>query len=168
MSSNRPPRPSGSLDKRAFLAACAQFATGVAVATLLDAAAAPHGITVNSFTSVSLEPPLVLICIGHSATILKHFRLEGYFALNMLSEDQRHLSDRFARRGGSAFGSAHWHPGETGAPLIPGVLATFECRLARVETAGDHDILIGEVLRTALHGGRPLIYYGSAHRRLEP
>jgi flavin reductase (DIM6/NTAB) family NADH-FMN oxidoreductase RutF len=166
MSSKHLPRASG-VGKREFVRACAQFATGVAVATLLDAGGAPHGITVNSFTSVSLEPPLVLLCIGHSAAILRHFRPQVHFALNMLSEDQRHVSEHFARTGGARFEGVSWRPGRTGAPVVEDVLATLECRLARTETAGDHDILIAEVLHTAVRGGRPLVYYGSAYRRLE-
>lgn len=167
MSSNHPQSQAGKVGSRDFIRACGQFATGVAVATVVDAAGTPHGITVNSFTSVSLDPPLVLICIGHSAPILRLFRDAGRFGLNMLAESQRHLSEHFARRGNDRFESVPWYPGETGVPLIPGVLATLECRLARAETAGDHDILIGEVRATAVRGGRPLIYYGSAYRRLE-
>ncbi|HWQ55804.1 MAG TPA: flavin reductase family protein [Bryobacteraceae bacterium] len=168
MSSNLPSPSSGNVEKAEFCRACAQFATGVAVATVRDAEGAPHGITINSFTSVSLEPPLVLICVGHSASILQRFRVTGYFGLNMLSEHQQHLSEHFARRAEDRFESVPWYPGATGVPLIPDVLGTVECRVVRAVTAGDHDILLGEVLRTEVRGGRPLIYYGSAYRRLDP
>jgi flavin reductase (DIM6/NTAB) family NADH-FMN oxidoreductase RutF len=168
MSSNLPEALPRRPDKRDFCLACAQFATGVAVATVLDPAGAPHGITVNSFTSVSLDPPLVLICIGHAAGILAHFRTSPSFGINVLSETQEHLSLRFAERGRDRFGDIPWAPGETGVPLIPGVLGAIECRRVRTETAGDHDIFIGEVVGTSVRGGRPLIYYGSAYRRLEP
>lgn len=168
MSSNHPPALTGKVGKGEFCGACGQFATGVAVAAARDAEGTPHGITVNSFTSVSLEPPLVLICIGHSAGILSLFRPGGHFALNLLTEDQQHLSEHFARSGEDRFEGVAWEPGETGAPLIPGVLAHIECRVGRAEPAGDHDIVIAEVLRTAVRGGRPLIYYGSRYGRLEP
>lgn len=168
MSSNRLPTLTGNVEKGEFCRACGQFATGVAIAATLDREGTPHGITVNSFTSVSLDPPLVLICIGHSAAILDLFRPEGRFSLNLLSEDQQDLSEHFARSGEDRFESVPWQPGETGAPLIPEVLATIECRIQRVETAGDHDIVIAEVLRTNVRGGRPLIYYGSRYRRLVP
>jgi flavin reductase (DIM6/NTAB) family NADH-FMN oxidoreductase RutF len=168
MSSNSPEGFPCTVGKREFCSACAQFATGVAVATVLDPSGDPHGITVNSFTSVSLDPPLILICIGHSAGILAHFRTSPSFGINLLSEAQEPLSVRFAERGRDRFGNIVWVPGETGVPLIPDVLATIECRRVRIETAGDHEIILGEVVRTNVRGGRPLLYFGSAYRRLEP
>jgi len=168
MSSNHPAHRSGHVEKREFCRACGHFATGVAVAAVVDGDGAAHGITVNSFTSVSLEPPLVLICIAHTASILKHFRANPQIAINVLAEDQQALSERFARKGQGRFEGLEWRAAATGAPLIAGVLAAVECRIARTETAGDHDILIAEVERTHLHRGRPLVYWSSGYRRLEP
>lgn len=168
MSSNLPEGLSRSIDKREFCRACGQFATGVTVAAVLDAAADPHGMTVNSFTSVSLDPPLVLICVGHAASILEHFRSSAFFGVSVLNENQEHLSRRFAERGRDRFGEIPWCPGQTGVPLIPDAVAAIECRLVRTETAGDHDILIAEVVRTEIRGGRPLVYFDGGYRRLEP
>jgi flavin reductase (DIM6/NTAB) family NADH-FMN oxidoreductase RutF len=167
MSSNPLESHPASVDKREFCRTCAQFATGVAVAAVVDAAGEARGLTVNSFTSVSLAPPLVLICIAHTAGALPSFRSRTHFGLSLLTEEQRGLSDRFAERGRDRFQDTPWCPGVTGAPLLPDALAWVECRVERVETAGDHDILIAEVVRTVVRGGHPLIYYGSAYRHLE-
>ena len=107
--------------------ACAQFSTGVAIATVLDSDGAPHGMTINSFTSVSLEPPLVLICIDHKGRILDHFLASDFFAINILRDNQQPLSERFARAGEDRFGAVEWYPGETRMPLIPDALAVLEC-----------------------------------------
>jgi flavin reductase (DIM6/NTAB) family NADH-FMN oxidoreductase RutF len=151
---------------QAFLRACAQFSTGVAIATVVDARGAPHGMTVNSFTSVSLEPPLVLICIDHKARIHEQFMTCNAFALNILREDQQELSTHFARPADDRFGAVDWTAGETGVPLIPEVLATMECVVDRRIESGDHTILIGEVVNAVRHEGRPLIYFSSSYRSL--
>jgi flavin reductase (DIM6/NTAB) family NADH-FMN oxidoreductase RutF len=152
---------------QAFLRACAQFSTGVAIATVLDRKGSPHGMTVNSFTSVSLEPPLVLVCIDHKARIREHFLARDIFAINILRENQQALSTHFARPADDRFGSVEWFPGETGAPLIPEALATLECIAVQRLESGDHTILIGEVVSAIRHEGRPLIYFSSVYRSLE-
>ena len=167
MSSNLPQLPSLVVGEREFRRACAQFATGVAVATVLDESGAPHGMTVNSFTSVSLAPPLALICIAHSASVIDLFRRAGHFGISMLGEEQRALSERFAQRGRDRFDDVPWCPGDSGVPLIPDAPSHIEFRLVRTETAGDHDIFIGEAVRTVVRAGNPLIYYGSGYSRLE-
>jgi flavin reductase (DIM6/NTAB) family NADH-FMN oxidoreductase RutF len=151
---------------QAFLRACAQFSTGVAIATVLDPEGAPHGMTINSFTSVSLEPPLVLICIDHKARILDHFLTCDFFAINILRESQQTLSEGFARPGEDRFGAVEWVPGETGVPLIPDALAVFECAIFERRPAGDHTIVIGEVVAAVRHDGRPLIYFSSSYQKL--
>lgn len=152
-----------------FKKACGRFATGVAVATVFDAAGAPHGITVNSFSSVSLHPPLVLIAIGHGARILRHFRPGRRFGLNVLREDQVDLSLHFARKGRDGFEDVPCERGDSGVPLIPSALAAMECEVAQVVTAGDHEIILGLMLRGAVREGRPLLYFaGRYHRMDEP
>lgn len=153
------------MDPQQFRAACGRFATGVTVATVFDAAGEPHGITINSFSSVSLEPPLVLIAVGLSAGILKHFHAAPRFALNILREDQEFLSEHFARKGRDRFESVPCR-GEGGVPLIPGVLATIECEISEIHRAGDHDLLIGLVTATDLRDGRPLLYFASSYERM--
>lgn len=149
-----------------FRRACGRFATGVSIATVLDRRGAPHGLTVSSFTSVSLEPPLVLICLGHAVTIIDHFRAAKYFGINVLGEEQRELSDRFARKGFDRFDGLPWTPGASGVPLLPGALAAMECELAQRIPSGDHDIFVGRMVRTVVGEGNPLIYYASAYRGL--
>jgi flavin reductase (DIM6/NTAB) family NADH-FMN oxidoreductase RutF len=154
------------IEKQQFRRICGKFASGITVATVLDAAGAAHGMTANSFTSVSLAPPLVLVCVDHRAGILKHFRTSDYFGINILSAGQRHLSDKFAGSGYDRFEGVDWFPGQTGVPLLRDVLATIECARMNVVTAGDHDILIGEVLHANCQDGEPLVFYSSQYRRL--
>jgi flavin reductase ActVB len=166
MSSKPAGSPPQTLDKQAFCRNCGKFATGITIATVLDTGGAPHGMTANSFTSVSLEPPLVLICVDHSARILDHFRRAGHFGINVLEEHQRALSAHFARRGTDRFDGVEWYPGVTGVPLLPDVLSTMECALRQFIDVGDHAILIGEVLHARCGEGMPLIYFASHYRKL--
>ena len=167
MSSNRVTVSTKGVGPQAFLRACAQFTTGVAIATVLDPSGSPHGMTVNSFTSVSLEPPLVLICIDHKARVNAHFRTCESFAINILRESQRELSERFARPGEDRFESVEWYPGETRAPLVADALAHLECAVHERLDSGDHTVVIGEVVRAVRHEGRPLIYFSSGYRSLD-
>jgi flavin reductase (DIM6/NTAB) family NADH-FMN oxidoreductase RutF len=167
MSSNRVTAPGKGVGPQAFLRACAQFATGVAITTVLDSTGAPHGMTVNSFTSVSLQPPLVLVCIDHKARILEHLASSELFAINILRENQQALSRRFSTPDDDRFGSVEWVPGDTSMPLIPGALATLECVVVERLKSGDHTILVGEVVSAVRHEGRPLLYFSSAYTRLD-
>ena len=149
-----------------FRHACGRFATGVAIAGVMDPQGAPHGLTVSSFTSVSLDPPLVLICLGHTVTMIDTFRAAAYFSVNVLDEEQRELSERFARRGHDRFSGLAWRRGETGAPLIDGVLAAIECETHQRIPSGDHDILVGRMLHAHVREGAPLIHFASRYRAL--
>jgi flavin reductase (DIM6/NTAB) family NADH-FMN oxidoreductase RutF len=149
-----------------FRRACGRFTTGVTIACVMDARGAPHGLTVNSFTSVSLDPPLVLVAVGHSASVIDAFREARFFAVNVLSAGQRTLSDRFARKGEDRFDGLAWHAGETGAPVLDGTLAEIECAMRYRFTAGDHDLMVGEVVRAETREGAPLVYFGGRYRKL--
>lgn len=149
-----------------FRRACGRFANGVTVATVLDAGGAPHGLTVSSFTSVSLDPPLVLICLGHAVTVIHAFRASKYFGINVLSEEQQDLSERFARKGEDRFEGLSWYSGSTGVPLLPGVLAAIECAVEQRIPAGDHDIFLARMLGAQVAEGEPLIHFGGCYRRL--
>jgi flavin reductase (DIM6/NTAB) family NADH-FMN oxidoreductase RutF len=155
----------GPVTSAEFRHACGRFATGVTIATVLDAEGLPHGLTVNSFSSVSLEPPLVSICLGHAVTVIEYFRESRHFGINVLAEDQQDLSDRFARKGLDRFDGVEWYRGETGAPLLPGVLAAIECEQRHRVTAGDHDIFIAEMLSARVSNGQPLLYFAGRYRR---
>jgi flavin reductase (DIM6/NTAB) family NADH-FMN oxidoreductase RutF len=153
-----------AIDKQLFRRACGQFPTGVTVTTVLGRDGAPYGITVSSFTSVSLTPPLVLVCVDHRSHLIEHFQDGCSFGINVLCERQQDMSQRFSRNGPDRFESVSWYPGSTGVPLLPGVLANFECRLVDRRAAGDHLILIGEVLHAAYNEGYPLAYFRSSYR----
>jgi flavin reductase (DIM6/NTAB) family NADH-FMN oxidoreductase RutF len=156
-----------SIEGRHFRRVCGHFACGVTIATVLDERGAMHGMTASSFTSVSLDPPLVLICIGHNVRILEYFRQSAYFGINILNDCQRVLSERFAGKGYDRFEGVEWYHGQTGVPLLRGVLATLECFRTNMLPVGDHDILIGEVCHADCQDGQPLIHFGSEYRDLE-
>ncbi|MEZ5352068.1 MAG: flavin reductase family protein [Bryobacteraceae bacterium] len=157
-----------SVDFDSFRRACARFATGITVATLTDPSGAPHGMTINSFTSVSASPPLVLICVDFDCNLLPLFRSSAHYGVNILSEHQQDLSDRFACRGHDRFDQVDWFPGAaTGVPLLRGALAHLECAIQTITDAGDHAILIAEVLHITASSGRPLLYFESTYRRLK-
>jgi flavin reductase (DIM6/NTAB) family NADH-FMN oxidoreductase RutF len=167
MSSNALPKTAGLLDRRQFCRTCSRFATGITVATVRGPDGEPHGMTANSFTSVSLTPPLVLICVDHRAKIIEHFRRCDFFGINVLHHNQKSLSIHFARSGYDRFDGIEWYAGSTGIPLLPEVLATIECAVHRRVEAGDHMILIGEVLHAECRDGEPLVYYGSEYHSLQ-
>lgn len=166
MSSEASQRSAAPVSSDEFRRACGRFATGVSIASVLDSAGGPHGLTVSSFTSVSLEPPLILICLGHAVTNIEDFRQARYFGISVLGEDGRRISDRFAQKGHDRFDGVEWRSGETGVPLIAGALAALECTVYHRFTAGDHDIFVGEVMRACVQDGEPLIHYASRYRKL--
>ncbi|HLK51739.1 MAG TPA: flavin reductase family protein [Bryobacteraceae bacterium] len=149
-----------------FRRACGRFATGVAIASVMDEAGTAHGLTVSSFTSVSLNPPLLLICLGQEVTMIEAFRRAPYFGINILREQDRELSQRFATKGLDRFNGIGWRPGRTGVPLIDSALATIECETYQRFGSGDHDILVGRVVGTRVEEGTPLLYYASRYRKL--
>ena len=155
-------------DPTQFRRACARFATGITVSTALAADGTPHGFTANSFTSVSLEPPLVLICVDNRANVLRHFEQAAYFGVNILGAEQEAISVRFAERGLDRFEGIDWHAGATGVPLLGGALARLECQTSQKLTAGDHTIILGEVLHAEWEEGAPLLYYASAYHTAQP
>jgi flavin reductase (DIM6/NTAB) family NADH-FMN oxidoreductase RutF len=124
-------------------------------------------LTVSSFTSVSLLPPLVSICLGHAVSLIEIFRASSYFGINILAESQRHLSERFARKGHDRFQGISWTPGETGVPLIDEVLAAIECQVEQRIPAGDHDILVGRIVATRVAEDAPLLHFAGGYRKLQ-
>ncbi|HUJ22195.1 MAG TPA: flavin reductase family protein [Bryobacteraceae bacterium] len=167
MAAETAPAQLSKIEKQHFRRVCSKFASGITVATVLDSAGKSHGLTANSFTSVSLTPPLLLICVDHRSALLEHFRQNDHFGINILHQNQRHLSERFAGSGYDRFEGVNWYAGETGVPLLPDVLATIECRRVNLVTAGDHDIIIGEVVHANCCDGEPLLYFGSQYRQLQ-
>jgi flavin reductase (DIM6/NTAB) family NADH-FMN oxidoreductase RutF len=160
------PESPQAVSSEVFRTACGRFATGVAVAGAIDVNGVPHGLTVSSFSSVSLDPPLISICLGHAIAAIDVFRQSRHFGLSILRENQRPISERFATRIDDRFESIAWRRGETGVPLLDGVLATMECKIWHRAAAGDHDIFIGEMLRASVHDGAPLIHFTGDYGRL--
>src|SRR6266487_1964128 len=158
--------PLTGIDPHRYRKVCSQFASGVAVATVLAADGVPHGLTISSFTAVSIRPPLILICIDFACQALEHFRRAAYFAVNVLADSQRELAVTFAAKPEARFEGVVWEPGETGAPLLEGALATIECRVERVMEAGDHAVVFGEVVGAEVHEGQPLLYFNRGYRVL--
>ena len=167
MSSEGIPGSAAPVTSEEFRRACGRFASGVTIASVLDPQGTPHGLTVSSFTAVSLKPPLILICLGLEVTVIDAFRAARYFGISVLSEDQRELSERFARKGHDRFNGLEWRQGATGVPLLPGVLASIECAVHQRITSGDHEIFIGEMVNAHVVEGEPLIHFASRYRALE-
>jgi 3-hydroxy-9,10-secoandrosta-1,3,5(10)-triene-9,17-dione monooxygenase reductase component len=148
------------------------FVTGVTVVSAFDLDQ-PAGITVNALSSVSLDPPLVMIALDRRRFLTPIVRAAGRYAVNILSEDQQALSDCFAGApvtpGRDSFCGAAWHRGETGLPLIDGAIATIECTVVETFSAGDHDLFIGRVdtLASAHDHPMPLLYYRRRYLRIE-
>ena len=155
------------IEPRQFRRVCSRFASGVTILTVIDATGTLHGMTASSFTSVSLNPPLIVVCVGSGAKFLEALNSAEHFAVNVLGEMQRSLSERFAGSGYDRFDGVDWHPGATGVPLLPNVLSTLECARFDALAAGDHEILIGRVLHANWREGEPLIHFGSQYRALE-
>ncbi|MFQ5912889.1 MAG: flavin reductase family protein [Nitrospinota bacterium] len=143
------------------------FATGVTVVTLLDDEGTPRGITVNSLTSVSLEPPLVLVCVDRTANLFNCFRRNRVFAVNILSEFQEESSRRFASKIDNKFGKVPYRPGKLGSPLLEGCIGYLECRIVDEYPGGDHTIFLAEVEATeSPPQGNPLLFFAGKYARL--
>lgn len=145
-----------------------RFPTGVAVVTSLAAGEAPVGLSVNSFTAVSLDPPLVAICVSRDSGTWASMRPSGAFCVNVLAEDQEALSRRFARPGAERFQGVGWDPSPSGAPRLHGVLAWIDCGIEAVHPGGDHEICVGRVraLDVERQDG-PLVYFRGGYGRFE-
>ena len=146
-------------DPRALRNAFGAFATGVTVITTRQPDGTPRGFTANSFASVSLDPPLLLVCLAKTAHSADVFATAPHFAVNILSEDQKSVSGLFASRVPDKFQQCAWTPGHGDVPLLDGALAQFSCSSHQLVDAGDHLILIGRVETFATNEGQPLGYF---------
>jgi len=152
-----------------FRAAMGAFAAGVTVITTIDANGIPQAVTATAFSSVSLTPPLCLVCISKRTRTHEPLRSSGCFAVNILRAEQEWLSDRFASSLSDRFASVAWQPGEvTGCPIIDGALVSMECYVVEVHSGGDHDIFIGSPTSVQLRQGAPLVYWRGSYSSLPP
>lgn len=152
---------------REFRDVCGQFATGVTVVTGRLDNNMPVGVTVNSFTSVSLEPPLILFCLDRNALSFDAFSLNSSFVVNILSSEQEWLSNQFARQGGDKFDGVAFNNNSHNIPVLADCLATIECRMHAVYEGGDHQIIVGDVISVdAKQDGAPLLYFRGEYEQL--
>ncbi|HEV2653072.1 MAG TPA: flavin reductase family protein [Rhizomicrobium sp.] len=149
-----------SFDSKAFRTALGSFPTGVAVITTADSAAQHMGITVNSFTSVSLDPPLVLWCVDKKSDRYAVFTQARHYTVSILGTEHQDVSSRLAKQGSHSLEGIALAPTELGPPSLADALAVFECQAESIHEAGDHAILIGRVLRFSRHEhGAPLVFF---------
>jgi len=154
-------------DERKLRHVCGHFPTGVAVVTS-SAQYGPVGLTVNSFASVSLDPPLVLFCIHERSSVWRTIDETAAFVVNILAEDQADLCRRFARRASATFDGLRVRTGRGGAPILADSLAYLDCAVASRHRGGDHWIVVGAVRDVGvLRDGAPLTFFRSGHPRLE-
>ena len=151
---------SPDFDSAFFRTALGRYATGVTVVTTAGPDGAPIGLTVSSFNSVSLDPPLVLFSLHRRAFSLKAFEQSGHFAINVLRDSQKQLSNVFAKALVDKWSGVHYEVWETGSPILTDCLANLECATEATHDGGDHVIFIGRVTRMRRNdSGSPLLYY---------
>jgi len=156
-----PTVPAAPFTQEDYRAALGQFTTGVTIVTARAADGRLLGLTANSFNSVSLSPPLVLWSLSSQSSSMPGFQEATHYAINVLAADQRLLAERFSRKGIDRFDGVAWRAGLTGAPLIDGAVAVFECRNRSQHVEGDHIIFVGEVAHCSRRvGATPLVYHG--------
>jgi flavin reductase (DIM6/NTAB) family NADH-FMN oxidoreductase RutF len=155
-----------SIDKDLFRAVLGRFASGVTIVTARDDAGIDHGMTVSAFSSLSLSPPLVLVCIDHGASVWPVFSTCAHFAINMLSSEQEALSRRFSSRDGDRFDGVGFSRGATGVALLDETLAAIECTVISRAAHGDHSILVGSVEHGTARDLQPLLYYRGGYASL--
>jgi len=153
-----------AIDKATFRNALGHFAAGVTVVTTVGPDEAPYGLTATAFTSVSLEPPLVLVCVDRKSETFPHFGTANIFAANFLARDQEEISRRFAVSGGDKFAAIAWHRGVLGTPILDGTIGHVECRICNAYEGGDHIIYVGQVESAVVSQGEPLVYFRGAYR----
>ena len=161
---------SGSISAAAFKRAMAELAGGVVIVTTRDEEGSPRGMTATAVCSVSVRPPLVMVCMAQASATHGGVEDSGVFALNVLAHDARELAARFGSRAEDKFADVEYSTGETGAPLLTAALARCDCRVERSTAAGDHTIFVGRVLAADSRDddADPLLYFRGRYRSLGP
>ncbi len=155
------------VEKAEFRQALGHFAAAVTVVTTAGEDGSPAGITVTAFSSLSLDPPLVLVCIDKRAKLHDTFQKDRAFAVNILAESQENVSRRFASSEPDQFREVGYAPGPAGAPLIQDAICAIECKVVDLLPGGDHTIVVGEVGSTRIQEGKPLVYFRSGYAALK-
>lgn len=156
-----------SVSQEEFRAALGRFASGVTVVTTVDKEGRWHGITVSAFCSVSLEPPLILICIDKTTGSHPAFEIDGAFVVNVLREDQARLSNHFASPAADKFDQIEYTKSDGGIPVLENALVNLECRLVYAHEGGDHTIFVGQIEKSKVADGKPLVYFYGDYRKLD-
>jgi len=153
-------------DDKLFRSVLGHFATGVTIITAMDGEE-PVGMAANSFTSLSLDPPLILFCVAHTSSTWPRIEQAGTFAVNILGEDHEELSQLFAKKGADRFSATPWRIGVSGAPVLEEAIAYLDCRFEAEYPGGDHKIIVGRVLDLDMReGSRPLLFFKGGYQRL--
>lgn len=155
------------IDSDLFRSVLSRFASGIAIITTHDATGRDHGMTVSAFSSLSLEPPLVMVAIADDATMAPVMSVAETFAVNILRDTQESLSRRFSGKIDDRFAGIGASHGTLGDALLDDVLGSLQCRIVARHPAGDHVIVVGEVEEGAVHDGRPLLYFRGGYAGLE-
>jgi len=155
-----------AIDPRELRNVFGVFATGVTIITTNDVNGKPFGLTANSYTSLSLDPPLVLVCVDKKVDCYACFEQSKVFAVNFLAEDQEQLSTRFATKGIEKFEGVPIRQGSIGVPLLEGAIGFIECKLVNGYEGGDHTIYVGEVQAASASGERPLLFFKGKYSKL--
>ena len=156
-----------AISKDEFRAALSRFPSGVTVVTTKDTDGKLHGITVSAFASVSLEPPMILVCVDKRAGSHDAFIESGAFVVNILAEDHEHHSNQFAAPISNKFDGISYRDGIAEIPVLENALVALECRLTHAHEGGDHTIFVGEIERAEIKDGNPLVYWQGNYRKLE-
>jgi flavin reductase (DIM6/NTAB) family NADH-FMN oxidoreductase RutF len=153
-------------DDKQFRSVLGHFATGVTIITAMDHGE-PVGMAANSFTSLSLDPPLILFCVGHTSSTWPRIEAAGTFAVNILGEEHEELSNLFAKKGADRFAATPWRVGVSGAPVLEEAIAYLDCNFEAEYPGGDHKIIVGRVLDLDMReGARPLLFYRGGYQRM--
>jgi flavin reductase (DIM6/NTAB) family NADH-FMN oxidoreductase RutF len=156
-----------TVDPDTFRSVLGRFASGVTIVTAVDPSGRDVGLTVSAFASVSLSPPLVLVCVDRAASLHPVLLDARHFAVNILATDQEALARRFSTLDGDRFDGVGYVRGQTGVAVIDEVLAVLECRRVHAIEGGDHTIFVGEVETAHARAATPLLYYRGGYAQLE-
>jgi flavin reductase (DIM6/NTAB) family NADH-FMN oxidoreductase RutF len=155
------------ITKDEFKVALSRFASGVTVVTTKDANGNLHGLTVSAFCSVSMNPPLILVCILKTTGSYSSFEESKTFVVNILDESQQQLSNRFASHSDNKFSHQNYDLNENGLPVLADCLVNLECTLKHSYDGGDHTIFVGEIEKATITDGKPLVYWNGNYRNLD-
>ncbi len=154
------------IDPEIYKSVLRNWSSGVTVVTTRDQNGEPTGFTASSFTSVSLSPPRILVCLGRDSSVYPAFETASHFAVHILAQGQQDISGLFAKSDMGRFSKIEYREGLGGAPLLSGCLATLQCVVADTFPGGDHIIMLGEVKEAVWREGEPLLYYQGAYHAL--